>query len=196
MNRRTVRAYTAALAITSSLAMTAAAQSPGVAAQLDIDNFGRVSPTYYRGAQPEGRDYVDLASLGVRTVINLTSDDADPTEKSLAGQARLRYVQIPMTTHRPPSSAQITEFMSLVMDPASQPVYVHCVGGKHRTGVMTAVYRMTHDGWSADQAFKEMKRYKFGPDFLHPEFKKFVHGYPAILAQAAPAPIAGAKSGG
>ena len=22
-----------------------------------------------------------------------------------------------------------------------------------------------------------MKRFKYGPDFLHPEFKKFVHGY-------------------
>ena len=29
----------------------------------------------------------------------------------------------------------------------------------------------------ADQAFKEMKQYKFGADFLHPEFKKFVYGY-------------------
>jgi hypothetical protein len=42
---------------------------------------------------------------------------------------------------------------------------------------MTAVYRMTRDGWSADQVFKEMKQYEFGPDFMHPEFKKFVYGY-------------------
>ena len=62
-------------------------------------------------------------------------------------------------------------------DPASQPVYVHCVGGRHRTGVMTAAYRMTHEGWSGDQAFKEMKQYNFGSDFLHPEFKQFVYGY-------------------
>jgi hypothetical protein len=42
---------------------------------------------------------------------------------------------------------------------------------------MTAVYRMTHDGWNSEQAFKEMKRYDFGADFLHPEFKHFVYGY-------------------
>ncbi len=197
VNGRALRAYTAALAITSSLAMTAAAQSTGIA-QPDIDNFGRVSPAYYRGAQPEGRDYAELAALGVKTVINLTTDDADPAEKSQAEQARMRYVQIPMTTHQPPSSGQITEFMNIVMDPANQPVYVHCMGGRHRTGVMTAVYRMTHDGWSADQAFQEMKRYKFGADFLHPEFKRFVYRYPAVLAQAipSPAPIATPKAGG
>jgi protein tyrosine/serine phosphatase len=64
-----------------------------------------------------------------------------------------------------------------VNDPAQQPVYVHCKGGKHRTGVMTAVYRMEKDSWNAERAFSEMKRYKFGADFLHSEFKQFVYGY-------------------
>jgi hypothetical protein len=44
---------------------------------------------------------------------------------------------------------------------------------------MTAVYRMTKDGWTPDRAFKEMKRYRYGFDFLHPEFKKFVYEFPA-----------------
>ena len=44
---------------------------------------------------------------------------------------------------------EIAAFLNIVNDPASQPVYVHCVGGRHRTGVMTAVYRMTHDGITA-----------------------------------------------
>jgi protein tyrosine/serine phosphatase len=67
--------------------------------------------------------------------------------------------------------------MRIVNDPANQPVYVHCVGGRHRTGVMTAAYRMSEDGWNADRAFKEMKDFKFGADFLHSEFKDFVYGY-------------------
>ena len=54
---------------------------------------------------------------------------------------------------------------------------MHCVGGRHRTGVMTASYRMTNAGWTAEQAFNEMKQYKFGADFLHPEFKDFVYSY-------------------
>ena len=43
----------------------------------------------------------------------------------------------------------------------NQPVYVHCKGGRHRTGGMTAIYRIAHDGWTADQAFKEMQEYDF-----------------------------------
>jgi hypothetical protein len=42
---------------------------------------------------------------------------------------------------------------------------------------MTAVYRMEQDSWNAERAFSEMKRYKFGADFLHSEFKQFVYGY-------------------
>jgi len=42
---------------------------------------------------------------------------------------------------------------------------------------MTAVYRITQNGWTAEQAFKEMKQYQFGMDFLHPEFKSFVNDY-------------------
>ena len=153
---------------------------------IQIDNFGRVNDTYYRGAQPMERDYPALAKLGVKTIINLTSDDADPAEKGLAERAGLKYVQIPMTTQVAPTSAQLATFFGIVNDPINQPVYVHCVGGKHRTGVMTAAYRMSNDGWNAARAFKEMKQYKFGADFLHSAFKAFVYGYrPAPAAATA-----------
>ena len=193
LNNNSARKYMAALLMALSLGAPIAAKgraaeiaSPASAVDLSrirIDNFGRVGPTYFRGAQPEGRDYGDLAALGVKTIINLTSDDAQANEQAMAGQAGLKYFQIAMTTHEPPTPAQLAEFLRIVNDPASQPVYVHCVGGRHRTGVMTAAYRITQDGWTSDQAFQEMKHYKFGADFLHPEFKKFVYGYTAQLAR-------------
>ena len=150
-----------------------------------IDNFGRIDANYFRGAQPKGGDYRDLAALGVKTVIDLTGDDGDSAEKAMAESAGMKYAHIAMTTHESPTSSQLAEFMKIVNDPASQPVYVHCVGGKHRTGVMTAIYRMTNDGWSSDQAFSEMKQYKFGADFLHAEFKRVVYAYPAERARSA-----------
>ena len=55
---------------------------------------------------------------------------------------------------------------------------------------MTAAYRMTLEGWNADRAFTEMKQYKFGADFLHPEFKAFVYGYHPAPSNAAAAPAA------
>jgi tyrosine-protein phosphatase SIW14 len=194
---------TVAFLVASSLALPARAYAgssdpPSAVVNVStirIDNFGQVNANYYRGAQPKDHDYADLAALGVKTVINLTSDDADASERAFVERAGMRYVQIPMTTHERPKSAELTEFLNMVNDPAHQPVYVHCVGGRHRTGVMTAAYRMSHDRWTADQAFSEMKKYKFGADFLHSEFKDFIYGYQANLAQAAPAaPSSGAAS--
>ena len=180
-------------AATTMVAMAAVAAA-SAASNVRIDNFGRVNANYYRGAQPEGQDYHDLAALGVKTIINLTSDDAQPNERQMTERSGMRYVQIPMTTHQEPTNAQIAQFLSIVNDPASQPVYVHCVGGKHRTGVMTAIVRMTNDGWSADQAFSEMKQYKFGADFLHSEFKRVVYAYPAQLARTATLNASAAKA--
>jgi protein tyrosine/serine phosphatase len=172
------------LAVSSVLPMAAQTitagthSAPAIAlSSVHIGNFGRINDNYYRGAQPRGRDYRDLSALGVKTVINLTNSDSQANERAMVEQAGMNYVQIPMTTHVPPTQEQIKQFLSLATGPATQPVYVHCVGGRHRTGVMTAVYRMTLNGWSADQAFKEMKQYKFGWEMLRPEFKKFVYTY-------------------
>ena len=197
-NRRGTLAVAVALTVACALPASAQdrVQTPAGAVGLTsirIDNFGQVDPTYFRGGQPRGRDYGDLKALGVKTLINLTSDDADASEKTLAERAGLKYVEIPMTTHDAPTADQLSKFLAIVADPTNLPVYVHCVGGRHRTGVMTAAYRITHDKWTADQAFAEMKRYKFGADFLHPELKEFVYGYRAA-ADSVAAPRAAAAS--
>ena len=146
----------------------------------DIYNFAKVNDGYYRGAQPLDGQYAHLAALGIKTIINLTSgEDVRDDEETMVEKHGMRYLHIPMTTRKAPTEAEIALFMAAVDDAASGPVYVHCVGGRHRTGVMTAVYRMTKDGVTGEQAFKEMKQYKYGPDFLHPEFKKFVYKYRA-----------------
>jgi tyrosine-protein phosphatase SIW14 len=144
--------------------------------RISIGNFGQINANYYRGEQPEGRDYADLAAIGIKTVIDLQAD-GDSNEQRIVEANGMKFYRFPMTTHVPPTSQQITKFLEIVNDPAQQPVYVHCKGGKHRTGVMTAVYRMEQDSWNAERAFSEMKRYKFGADFLHSEFKQFVYGY-------------------
>jgi tyrosine-protein phosphatase SIW14 len=195
---RFTRGYTTVLLVALSLSTpawarpTATVAKSAAAVTIGIDNFGQVNANYYRGAQPQGRDYTDLASLGIKTVIDLT-EDGNSAEPALVEGAGMRFFRIPMTTHAVPTAAQITQFLRIVDDPANQPVYVHCQGGRHRTGVMTAIYRMTNDRWTPEQAFAEMKRYKFGADYLHAEFKRFVYGYHMDVATDTVVP---ARSGG
>lgn len=173
------------LAIVLTLPVAAQPGHAGPLSNIGIYNFGRVNTNYYRGGQPEGHDFADLAALGIKTIIDL-QEYGDTAEPEMVLAARMKYHRIPMNTRVPPTPEQLALFLQLVSDSASQPVYVHCAGGRHRTGVMTAVYRMTADGWTADQAFKEMKKYNFGPDFLHPEFKRFVYAYQLAPPSAAP----------
>ena len=181
------RLFTIVMLVTFGLSLSAFAQAPIRAVtweSIRIYNFAKVNSDYFRGGQPMGEDYADLAAIGVKTVINLTNrDDGQAEEKAKVEQYGMRYVHIPMSTRKPPTDEEIARFLAAVDDEGG--VYVHCVGGRHRTGVMTAVYRMTKDGLTGEQAFKEMKQYKYGPDFLHPEFKKFVHKYEPKAATAA-----------
>ena len=189
------RRQLAGLAVVFAIAVPASAKdtkpatpaSAGVAPLVHIDNFGRINDHYYRGAQPTDRDVADLAKLGVKTMIDLTNGDGDSNEQRLAESAGMKFVKIAMNTRVVPTPEQIATFLKIVNDPANQPVYVHCVGGRHRTGVMTAIYRIVNNKWTSDQAYKEMKDYDFGPSMFHPEFKDFVYDYHDALSAATPA---------
>jgi len=151
--------------------------------RIKIGNFGRIDDSYYRGAQPFGNDYADLAALGIKTVIDLTGDGRSD-EQAFVERAGMKFCRIPLTTSNWPSDAAVTQFLKLVNDRANQPVFVHCQGGRHRTGTMTAVYRMTHYGWTADQAYTEMKKYHFEGFLGHPALKKFVYDFYTRLDRA------------
>jgi len=199
-----VRVFVALLGV-ATLASPSFAQSIGArpapvatAAALShirIGNFGKINDNYFRGAQPNGNDYADLAALGVKTVIDLQKDGPS-NEANFVQRAGMKFYRIGMTTTVAPTSAQIAQFFEIVNDPANQPVYVHCAGGRHRTGTMTALYRMTNDGWNADQAYSEMKNFHFEGFPDHPVLRTFVYAYnpapvktpPAVLATAVVAP--------
>jgi protein tyrosine/serine phosphatase len=152
-------------------------------ARIHIDNFGQVSDTYYRGAQPNAQGFAELAALGVRAVIDLTGEDHGD-EKLMVEHTGMKFYRIPLTTSAWPSQSAISLFLKLVSDPVNQPVFVHCQGGRHRTGVMTAVYRMTHDSWTAEQAVAEMKQFRFDRFPTHPSLKSFVFDYYSHLQRA------------
>jgi protein tyrosine/serine phosphatase len=141
-----------------------------------IKNFGQMDERFYRGARPEAEDYKALAGLGVKTVIDLT-DNSKEYEKPAVEAAGLRYVNIPMVDKSYPSMDQVNEFLKVVDDPATGKFFLHCAGGRHRTGVMGAVYRFNHDNWNLEQAMAEMNQYDFGSGMGHGKQKSFVKDY-------------------
>ncbi len=141
-----------------------------------VENFGKVTDFYYRGAQPKEDEYSELAAIGVKTVIDLRHDPKDYA-REMAKRAGMKYINMPLSDSRYPSSETAPSFLSLVNDRNNWPVYVHCAGGRHRTGAMTAVFRMTMQGWDVERAYDEMKDYDFYTRWGHKKMKTFVFDY-------------------
>lgn len=143
---------------------------------IKIKNFGQMDERFYRGAQPKESDYRDLAALGVKTVIDLQNDPKSYEKKEVEALG-MHYINIPMSDSEYPKAGQVDAFLKLTDDPATGKFFVHCAGGRHRTGVMGAVYRFNHDHWNYDQAYAEMKTYDFYTRFGHGAMKQFVEDY-------------------
>jgi protein tyrosine/serine phosphatase len=143
---------------------------------IKIDNFGQMDENFYRGARPKPEDLKGLAALGIKTIIDLT-DNSREREQPAVEAAGMRYVNIPIVDKSYPSMEQADAFLKVVNDPATGKFFVHCAGGRHRTGVMGAVYRFNHDHWSFDQAYAEMKQFDFYTSNGHGKQLDFIQDY-------------------
>ncbi len=162
-----------------------------------VTNFHQVDEHIYRGAQPNGPGFTNLAKLGIKTVLDLRGEASEDAEVSSAG---MRYVHMPWSGFKAPTDSQMREVLTLLNNSSDWPVFVHCKRGADRTGTAIACYRITHDHWSTQQALTEakslgmssferaMQRYilRFGEQ---PQASTAVLAPPAILAPpAAPIP--------
>jgi protein tyrosine/serine phosphatase len=170
-------------ALSSSFVLFLGILAPATLAQtntanpvLHIKRFGRVNASYYRGAEPTQHEFANLAALGIRTIVDLKNDGIR-RESAIVRQSALKFYSIPMSTSSAPSDDAVAQFLRIVDDPANGPVFVHCEGGHDRTGAMTAIYRITHDGWTVARAYGEMKQYGYDGALSGPALKDFVFNY-------------------
>lgn len=141
-----------------------------------IKNFGQMDDRFYRGAQPGKKDYKDLAAIGIKTIIDLR-EDPESYEQPLVESLGMKYVNIPMLGKKYPTPEATEAFLKTINDPATGKFFVHCAGGRHRTGAMGALYRFQFYDWGFDEVYKEMKQYDFYTRFGHQAFKDFVTDY-------------------
>jgi protein tyrosine/serine phosphatase len=166
---------TVAILLAIGTAAVAKKHADAAFSNIKISNFGQMDENFYRGARPKEKDFAALKALGIHTVIDLT--DNTPEERGYVQAQGMRYVNIAIEDKRDPSQAQIAEFLKVVNDPETGKFYVHCAGGRHRTGVMGAIYRFNKYHWSLDQVYAEMLDFDFYTSNGHGGQKKFVESY-------------------
>jgi protein tyrosine/serine phosphatase len=185
---RTSRSYLSVLLATIALVLVSSATAltqEKEQTKVSIKNFGQMDERFFRGGQPKEEEYKELAALGIKTVIDLR-EDPEEYEKRNVEALGMRYVNIPMIAKKYPESTQVDQFLKLIDDPETGKFFVHCAGGRHRTGVMGAVYRFNHYKWDFEQVYSEMKKYDFYTRWGHGDFKKFVQDYAENMQKAAP----------
>jgi len=117
-----------------------------------VPNLHKVSDTLYRSAQPSAEGMKNLKAMGIETIVNLRSFHSDRDE---IGDTGLAYEHIHMKAWHAEEEDAV-KFLQIVTNPKRSPVLVHCQHGADRTGTMCALYRVTVQGWSKEEALKEM----------------------------------------
>ena len=123
-----------------------------------VPNLHKINDRLYRSAQPSAEGMANLQKLGIKTIVSLRDFHSD---RDKIGQLPLAYENIGMKTWRPKTS-EVVRFLQIVNDPARAPVLVHCQHGADRTGTMSAIYRVVFDGWSKEDALREMTEGGYG----------------------------------
>jgi hypothetical protein len=123
-----------------------------------IPDFGEVTPTLFRGAQPRKHGFEALAKLGIQIVVDLRGDrDGERKEVTALG---MQYVPMHWQCSYPKDRI-FADFLILIRKNPDKKIFVHCRVGDDRTGMMIAAYRMAELGWTPKQAMDEMTKYGF-----------------------------------
>jgi tyrosine-protein phosphatase SIW14 len=97
--------------------------------------------------------------MGVTLVVDLRGG-ASKEEEETAKKLGMQYVSIP--SHCPfPKDETFAKFLRVIRENPAKKTFVHCQLGVDRTGMAVASYRMAEEGWSAEEAMREMKTFGF-----------------------------------
>jgi predicted protein tyrosine phosphatase len=163
----------------------AGAESVGVAElgglRYPVSSYeAKVSEGLTRGSRiDDPAAYASLTQQGFKGIVDLTLEGTRDAEDGAA--AGLHTLNVKILDNSAPTEGQMKQFLDFVTAPENSPAYVHCEAGKGRTGVAVASYRMAVDGWPADQAIAEAK--KFGLSL--PNQLEFLRQFGARLAAGA-----------
>jgi protein tyrosine phosphatase (PTP) superfamily phosphohydrolase (DUF442 family) len=144
-----------------------------------LTNFGRVTHTLYRGAQPSPEGFRSLRQMGVTIDVNFRDGD-NGREKQEVESLGMKYVGIPWKASHGPSTDQVVEFLNMVRDNPGATIFVHCREGADRTGTMIAAYRIAVEHESTGDAVSEMRRYHYFRFWL-PQLQRYVDSLPQLL---------------
>lgn len=125
-----------------------------------VPNLHRVTPTFYRSAQPLKVGFSAIGNaVGIKTVISLRAFHSD---KKMSAGTGLTLISIPINTWNIKQTDLVRALAALEVAGRLGPVLLHCQHGADRTGLVAALHRMLNEGWTREAALDEMRNGQFG----------------------------------
>lgn len=149
----------------------------------NLPNYQTVSDSIFRGGQPSARGFELLEGQGIKSIVNLREENNSiEAESALCKKLGLDYFSIPLRPFDIPGDEKVEAFLNLCSLEAHRPLFVHCLHGMDRTGLMIGLYRMQDKGWTYEMAYEEMLKYGFHPEFknLSCVLEKYAHAWGKI----------------
>lgn len=123
-------------------------------------NFHIVDNNLWRSSQPNSESIKRMKLHGLKSIINLRGDEqTDIWEKKLSDSLGIKYFSKPMDATKEQDLNYLKEILSLIEDENNQPVLVHCLGGKDRTGLIVGMYKLKYSNISMEDLKKEIIMY-------------------------------------
>ncbi|MEJ2108661.1 MAG: methyltransferase domain-containing protein [Acidobacteriota bacterium] len=121
-------------------------------------NVSTLDNRVYFAGQPDEVAFKRFAELGVKTVINLRTDQEmatlDFNEEAVVGSNGMKYIRVPIGMELPDTST-LEEVMDALDTSADTPVLMHCFNS-NRVGAVWSLYA-GQKGFSLEEAISEGK---------------------------------------
>lgn len=135
-----------------------------------LPNYQVVNEGLQRGGQPTERGFEILKEEGVKTIINLRDDVNEESDHLAAEEALIKrlgfnYHSLAISPFASPTNELVHQAISILTDESQMPVFVHCLHGQDRTGMLVGIYRMVVEDWNLQDAYCEMLAMGFHPAF-------------------------------
>lgn len=116
-----------------------------------IDNASRPLPGVLTAGQPKAEHFAQLASSGYRTIIDIRppTEERGFDEASVARQAGLKYVNVPVTADTL-DEGKFDQIRALLRD-SDHPIVLHCKSA-NRVGAVLIPYLVLDDTKTSQEA--------------------------------------------
>ena len=130
------------------------------------DNFHVVTAgRFYRSGQMDEREIQRVVgALGIRTIVNLRGEGPGrwyPAEVKAASQLGVSYVVVGISSDEMPEPEKLAALLH-VFRQGPYPMLVHCMGGRDRSGLASAIYRIVVEQAPCKAAMKEQLTWRYG----------------------------------